>query len=165
MKSNQFMPVLLVIFVFLFCFSLFAFSPKLRRKETFPNLWPVIRIINADTIVIRRYGRLERVKLLGIESPAKGSLGYEQAFRIIEKLINGRKVFIEFSPNTQGKWDRDGRLLGYIFYDNKNMNVEMVRSGWARWQNDAFGQYAEKFQYAQEEAKKAKRGLWKEENI
>jgi ankyrin repeat protein len=53
---------------------------------------------------------------------------------------------------------RSGRLLAYLFADGKNVNVEMVRRGWSRFDTRwGEGRFAPAFRAAEREAERAER--------
>lgn len=67
-------------------------------------------------------------------------------------MIAGKIVTVEWKKKDQYR-----RILGTIFYQGKNINNEMVRSGYAwRYYYNRNKHLLE----LQTEAKKAKRGLW-----
>jgi len=56
-----------------------------------------------------------------------------------------------------------GRILGYVWVDGTNINVEIVRAGWSPfWTKYGAGKYADEFRAAEAEAREQGRGLWKE---
>ncbi len=86
----------------------------------------VERIIDGDTIVIENYS--ENVRLLGINSPERGEIGFEEAKEFLEDLILEEEVVLEIT----GK-DKYYRTLAYVHLGNKNVNVEMVEEGFANY--------------------------------
>ncbi|WP_332018573.1 thermonuclease family protein, partial [Kaistella sp.] len=61
-----------------------------------------------------------------------------------------------------GKKDRNGRWIGEIFYNNQNLNKELVRNGLA-WH---YKRYSKSANYADLEtaARKKKVGLWRDKD-
>ena len=53
---------------------------------------PVIGVIDGDTVVLE--GK-SRVRLRFIDAPEKGLCGYEEATKLLEKLVIGKSVRIE----------------------------------------------------------------------
>jgi hypothetical protein len=99
----------------------------------------VERVIDGDTIVVRRIEpktetqKLEaeiKVRLLGINSPEKGEFGYEEAKFFLENKILDKKIKIYFDGK---KADKYGRILGYVFLNNVNINLESVRHGYSNF--------------------------------
>lgn len=129
-------------------------SAEPRRAE-------VQRVIDGDTIEVRWRGRAERVRLLRIDTPERGQRGYAEATAALEQLIGGREVVLEFEEASRPLRDKYDRLLAYVFVDDRNANVELVRSGWSRfWTKYGAGRLAERFAAAEREAAAARAGLW-----
>ena len=115
----------------------------------------------------------EIVRLLGIDAPeikhatkAGAEMGMEAA-GFARKLVEGKKVRLEFdpsSPNVAHKDDRK-RTLAYVFLaDGTFLNAEMVRQGYAFIIPGFAHKYREEFQRLEKEAREKKRGLWKNES-
>lgn len=125
------------------------------------DAWPVVRIVDGDTIRVRYEGRDEPVRLLCIDTPERGKPGFGAAAVAMRGLVEGRAVVLEFERQGEMERDRYGRLLAYVFVDGRNVNVEMVRLGLTPfWTKYGRGRYAEDFEIAEAEAKAEKRGLW-----
>jgi micrococcal nuclease len=121
---------------------------------------PVIRVIDGDTIKVRFRGKVESVRLLRINTPEKGQPGFAEATRALQALL-GNKVRLSFETPGRPTRDTYGRLLAYIFTDETNANVEIVRSGWSRfWTKYGAGRLAPAFRAAELEARKKRLGLW-----
>ncbi|MCK5149373.1 thermonuclease family protein [Candidatus Pacearchaeota archaeon] len=84
----------------------------------------VERAIDGDTIVING----SSVRLLGINTPEKGEIYYEEAKEFLEELILNKEVRIE----KIGK-DKYYRDLAYIFINGKNVNLKLVDEGFANF--------------------------------
>ncbi len=120
----------------------------------------ILRVVDGDTVVLQYNGQEERMRLLRINTPERGKTGYDEATQALEKLVSGQAIRIEFE---EGKVERDnyGRLLGYIFAGDRNVNIEMVRQGWTSfWTRYGEGRYAAAFREAEQEARAEHRGLW-----
>lgn len=68
------------------------------------------------------------VRLLGINTPDKGSANYQEAKTTLERLVAGKQVNLEYEANQNDKY---GRLLAWIWLDGKLINQEMLNSGFA----------------------------------
>lgn len=86
----------------------------------------VERIVDGDTLIINGTS----VRLLGINTPEKGEKYYQEAKLFLEEKILDKEVKLCFSGQ---KTDKYGRILAYIFYQNKNINLESVREGYANF--------------------------------
>ena len=94
----------------------------------------VERIIDGDTVEIQftvnGLQSTEKLRLLGINSPERGEIGYSEATEFLEGEILGKEVLIYFYG---AKFDRYGRKLGYIFLEGVNINLESVRLGYSNY--------------------------------
>lgn len=127
----------------------------------------VIKIVDGDTIDVDIDGKVERLRLIGINTPETvdprrpvecfGKEASEKA----KELLSGEEVELE-SDSTQGDRDKYGRLLRYVrtkegfFY-----NLEIIKQGYAyEYTYDLPYKYQKEFKAAQNEARNANRGLW-----
>lgn len=117
-------------------------------------------VIDGDTIDIDG----QRIRLEGIDAPEHAQtcgrkwLGSwpcgAAATRALEGLIGSRRV----DCHNEGH-DKYGRILGVCSINGRDINAEMVRSGYA-W---AFVKYSARYVAEEAEARKAKSGVWQGE--
>jgi endonuclease YncB( thermonuclease family) len=109
-------------------------APTTTTSVTTINLEPgmatVASITDGDTIrVILPDGSNESVRLIGIDAPESGELGYTDSKDYLAGLLEvGQVVYLESDLSDQ---DRFGRLLRYVYDGETFVNEEMVESGWA----------------------------------
>ena len=99
------------------------------------------------------------VRLLGINSPEKGELYYDEAEKFLEGLILNKTIKLE-----KGREDKDkyGRLLRYIFINDKNINLKIVEEGLANFYFPSGKDvYYESFKEAWENCLKGNKNLCK----
>ena len=121
----------------------------------------VTRVIDGDTIEIEGG---QRVRYIGIDTPETvdprrpvGCFGGEASVKNKE-LVEGKYVRLEKDILDKDKY---GRLLRYVYVDNKFVNRELVKGGFAHmFTVPPDVKYAEEFLRAEREAREAKRGLW-----
>jgi len=126
-------------------------SNKIKKTGSYH----VLKVVDGDTIDIFYHGKKERIRLLRIDMPERDEGGYLRAKEASEKFVGGRKIWLEFE--TPGKIERGvyGRILAYIWVDNMNINVEMVKLGWSRfWTKYGEGKYIKEFREAERKAEK-----------
>lgn len=116
----------------------------------------VHRIIDGDTLEING----ATIRLLNIDTPERGQYGYDRATAELKRLVQGRRIKLEFANSAEATRDRFNRVLAFVFVDDKFVNYEMIRSGWSSFYT-AYGQgrYAEALRYAESEARRMNRGL------
>jgi micrococcal nuclease len=83
----------------------------------------VTKVIDGDTFLIE--GGYS-VRILGIDADERGYPCYDEAKRGLEDLVLGKEVRLE-----AGKKDLDQycRYLRYVFVNDKNVSLEMVKNG------------------------------------
>jgi micrococcal nuclease len=131
-----------------------------------PGLWHVTQVIDGDTIEVRLDGRLERVRLLGIDTPETHDprkpvqcFG-EVAAAHAAKLLDGQNVRLEPDPLNSDR-DKYRRLLRYVYLpDGTLVNAALIRDGYAFAYTVFPLTRLEEFRALEAEARTAGRGLW-----
>lgn len=130
----------------------------------FAAQFKVIRVYDGDTITAEMSGFKVRVRLVGIDAPEtskkRGEEGQPYSQKAKEHLagliLNKMVTIISYDL------DRYNRVLGEIFQDGKNINLEMVKAGLAEVYTGkpAKGLDMEPYRQAEAEAKKARLEMW-----
>ena len=114
-------------------------------------------VIDADTIEIHG----TRIRLHGIDAPEKGQLCVSETtgpWRCGQKGALALSDFI--GPSTvfchAVDMDRYGRIVADCKSRGRDINEWLVREGWAM----AYARYSPAYVGAEQEAKRAKRGIW-----
>jgi endonuclease YncB( thermonuclease family) len=135
-------------------------GPTSTRSTVEPTVEVVelIEVIDGDTLRVQVDGREERVRLIGINAPEKGECLADVATRRLRALTAGGDLRLERDVS-----DRDGfgRLLRYATGGSVDVNRTLVREGLAfahAYPPDVAHTAA--LVTAQEQAQRAKRGLW-----
>jgi micrococcal nuclease len=120
--------VLLVFLIFLLVAVNYNFTDDAIKKflddsETVH----VERIIDGDTVVVSNN---THVRLLGINTPEKKEFYHDEAMNFLSELISNKTVELEYGKD---KTDKYGRTLAYIILDGKNINLEIIRNGFANY--------------------------------
>ncbi len=117
-----------------------------------------LTIIDGDSMLVERKGRSQEVRLIGVDAPEWGQEYGTQAKSHAMSLCYGKDLRIEFDKE---KTDRYGRLLAYVFCDNKMLNEEIVRAGMAiAIKVKPNTKYYDKLQRAEKSARSGRRGIW-----
>lgn len=130
------------------------------------QVYPVVHIVDGDTIDVQKDGTKVRVRLIGINSPESVDprrpvqcFGKEASAEM-KRLVGGKSVTLEIDP-SQDTYDKYGRLLAYVFLGSENINLEMIQTGYAyEYTYHLPYKYQQEFKAAQKEAAAAGRGLW-----
>jgi endonuclease YncB( thermonuclease family) len=129
----------------------------------------VLDAVDGDTLDVdlEAGGEID-VRLIGIDTPETHrpgtpiECGGPQASARMHRLADGRGVALVTDP-SQDRFDRYGRLLAYaIRRGGLNLNLAMVRSGWAEvyvYEDNPFRRF-NAFDRAERSARRADRGVW-----
>ncbi len=129
--------------------------------------YEVVRVVDGDTIDVSMDGKVERLRLIGINTPETVDprkpvecFGKEASNKA-KDILSGKKVFLE-SDSSQGERDKYDRLLRYVFLeDGTSFNFLMIKEGYAyEYTYDLPYKYQVEFKQAQKEAETNKVGLW-----
>lgn len=124
----------------------------------------IVGVVDGDTVDFLTAGNvLVRIRLSGIDAPEM-----KQAFGSEAKRVLGQLAFRYPASVSGGKRDRNGRLVGKITVHGLDVNLQMVRLGYA-WHFKKYEKEQppeDRVLYAQAEvAARARRaGLWVEKN-
>lgn len=132
----------------------------------------VVRVVDGDTIVVRqsRSGQNNqkiRVRLLGIDTPETVKPNHpvepwgREATAFTKKFLVAEKAHVRLDRR---RIDRYGRMLAYVSVGEMQLNEELVRAGLARvslFPGDS-ASAARRLKQAEQEAKNAHRGIWRE---
>jgi len=122
--------------------------------------YTIAKVVDGDTIDVEQGIEvlLYRIRLLGIDTPEEGEPGFNEAKEFLKQETYGKSVILEKDPSQD--LGRYGRPLRYVVVDGRNINIEMVRLGYAkaRWHKGL--KYEKEILEAEQEAKEQKRGMW-----
>lgn len=123
-----------------------------------------VRVVDGDTIEVRRAGRRDTVRYIGVDTPESVKPDTpvqcfaKAASRFNERLVEGRDVQLTLDREPRDKY---GRLLAYVAIDGKSVNAALLSRGYARTleipPNTA---RAVAFRRLEDSAQAAGRGLW-----
>ena len=82
----------------------------------------ILRIVDGDTIEVNSSRGMEKIRLLGINTPEKNILGYGEAKSFLLPLEGG-EISITYTLEEKDKY---GRLLRYAFYQGLFINREIL---------------------------------------
>ena len=125
----------------------------------------VAEVVDGDTL---RLASGDVVRLVQIDAPERGEAECYawESRRSLASLVRGQRVRLVVDPAVrvadEDKADRFGRLLRYVFVDELNVNVELVRRGAAApwFFAGVRGRYATALVDAARTARDREIGLW-----
>lgn len=132
--------------------------------------WPykVLQIIDGDNIQIEVNWTWANLRLLWVDAPEKEWSQYlynecagEEAITYAKAKLEWKDIYLEVDPSQWGTDDKD-RLLGYVFVDWNNWNLELIQNWyWLEYTYSTPYKYQNNFKDAQNIAKENKSWLWK----
>ncbi|WP_455488365.1 thermonuclease family protein [Haemophilus sp.] len=131
-----------------------ALSACSREKNT----CRVVKISDGDTLTcLTKVNKSIKVRLAEIDAPEKKQAFGQKSKKALSDMVYLRDVRLSLKGQ-----DRYQRTLAIVYYQDKNINLEMVKQGMA-W---AYKQYAHDPIYlqAQENAQAKGIGLWADNN-
>lgn len=128
----------------------------------------VVKVVDGDTIKVRIAGGVEKVRLIGVDTPEtvdpRREVQYfgEEASEFTKKVALGEEVWLEPDPQCSNR-DKYRRLLRYVYLeDGTLLNAEIIRKGYGfAYTKYPFSRMKE-FRRLEKQAKKKGRGLWAE---
>jgi endonuclease YncB( thermonuclease family) len=132
----------------------------LSEEKGFANFIP-----DGDTIHLKNG---LKVRLLGVNCPEiyhdqnlAQKFGKE-AKAFLSTLITNKELIIKYNENN--KLDQYQRLLGEVYVGSENINLEMIKNGYAFVYSTSPDEIAPEFYEAEKQAQEKKLGLWGVEN-
>jgi endonuclease YncB( thermonuclease family) len=138
------------------------------------NLFTVTSVYDGDTIGCQGCGIIFRVKLAGIDAPERGTRKRpeqpyaKKARKYLKDLVLGKKVTIK-----QIGLDRRNFVLaivyletskGFFSSERKNINLEMIKQGYAEVEPVRSGLDIGPYRKAQQTAKKQTLNIWSQKD-
>ena len=118
----------------------------------------VISVADGDTITIIGDGNTQyKIRLNAIDAPEKSQAFGQKSKQQLSNYVFGKDVTVTWKSK-----DKYGRVLGTVFVGGKDINLQMVRDGYAHHYKrfDSSPAYAA----AETEARQNRRGLWADPN-
>ncbi len=157
-----------ILKIFLAIITVLALITSLRAGQKSYLKGKVMQVKDGDTVVIapEEGGAFFTCRLYGIDAPEvehKGKPGQafgEEAKRELKKLVLGQTVEVELTGAKTYN-----REVCIIYKEKLNVNLEMVKRGYA-WAYRKYlnRPYASEYIEAENEARRAGRGLWNQIN-
>ncbi|MFY9085391.1 thermonuclease family protein [Aliarcobacter cryaerophilus] len=138
----------IVLFILIFCS--YANSLELIGK--------VVKVTDGDTVTILSADKTQhKIRLNDIDAPEKKQAFGNKSKDNLAKYIAGKTVTVKYQ-----KKDKYKRILGTIYYNNRDINLQQVKDGYA-W---VYKKYSNNQNYykAEKLAKDKRIGLWADKN-
>jgi endonuclease YncB( thermonuclease family) len=93
----------------------------------------VTRVVDGDTVEI---GSGEHVRLIGVDTPERGTCGFHAATRAMRHLVEGREVTL-VNPRSVQDLDAYDRLLRFVEVEGRDAGFVQIRAGRATARYDS----------------------------
>ncbi len=148
-------------------------TPPLYTRESIRTVDGIVtQVSDGDTVKLETTeGTKLKIRLYGIDAPemekisrrtgtvSKPGQPYgEEAYEALKSKTLDSKVKVEIMAT-----DRYKRMVGIVYLDNKNINLEMVKEGWA-YREYLDRPYASEYLDAEREARNKRSSLWQQPN-
>ncbi len=135
--------------IFLCTLLLLLFSQPLRAEQL------VVKKVLSGELIKLSGG--ERVRYIGVDAPGEGNFFFEDARQANKKLVEQKKIEIEYDARKNS--DKD--LLGYVYAGDIFVNAQLLKNGFGiAYIVPPNQKYADLFISLQKEARKKRRGIW-----
>jgi micrococcal nuclease len=146
--------------------KILSHEPSPVRKES-TALYRVVKVIDGDTIKVDIGGKIETVRLIGIDTPeianphsSREDYFGPEAAQYAKQLLENQLVYLIPDPMESNR-DKYDRLLRYVFLEDGTLiNAKLVAEGYAyNYIYEPF-QFMKQFDYLEKQAKEKRLGLW-----
>jgi micrococcal nuclease len=104
-----------------------AVEQAARDAEAAAATWTVFHVVDGDTIDVRHAdGAVERVRVIGIDSPERGECNFGSATSAMQALVGGREVVL--SNGARDDRDRYRRILRYVDVDETDAGLTLIEN-------------------------------------
>lgn len=142
------------LFLAVFATVLFIAIPSVAADESIVIEGKVIAITDGDTIkVLDKEKKTYKIRFAEIDAPEKDQPYGQKSKQALSDIIFNKNVKV-----IQSDVDRYGRVVGYVYFNGQNINLEMVKLGMA-WVYTYYSK-DEKFREAENKARTKKIGIW-----
>jgi len=83
-----------------------------------------VKVYDGDTFMTKEK---QNIRLASVDAPDRGNCGYKEATEELKKLVENKPLYLKVRFFDQSK-----RLVSYVYSPQGSVNVQMVKSGWAR---------------------------------
>jgi len=142
--------------------------PETEERLTAPVRVKVIEVREAGILEVKRDGKRQRVRLLGLTAPRppgrkepKQHYGAEARAWVEEQILDRH---VRLQSLADRRRDKRDRILAYVLVEGRDFNARLVRRGLAWGDASADHPRREEYRKLEREARKARRGMWGRED-
>ena len=96
------------------------------------ELWSgyVKNVVDGDTVDVSfDICGIQRIRLVGVDTPERGEEGYEEAKEFVNRTCLGGEV--KFDVDDKEQYDPYYRILAVVYVNDTNLNEKLIREGYA----------------------------------
>jgi endonuclease YncB( thermonuclease family) len=146
--------------------KILSHEPSSIKREA-PPIYRIVEVIDGDTIKVDIGGKIETVRLIGMDTPEIASPHNPQddyfgpeAAQYAKQLMENQLVYLIPDP-MQSNRDKYNRLLRYVFLEDGTLvNAKLIEEGYAYNYIYQPFQFMKQFDYLEKQAKEKQLGLW-----
>lgn len=142
-----------------------ALTAFLYTKNT-ASFYQIVEVYDGDTVAVRMGGNIEKVRLIGIDTPeTKDPRKPVQCFgpeasAYTHTLLTGKRIRLQADPYSTNR-DRYDRLLRYAYLEDGTFyNALLVQKGYAKAYVGFPFKHKQAFTTYQKQAQETKQGMW-----
>lgn len=172
-RPNLLLAILTIIGVICLIVLAVTLAPKLKLPtfattpvKSTPGFYRVSEVYDGDTIAVQMDGRIEKVRMIGVDTPethkpnSPVECGGPEASDFTNKQLSGAEVRLEADKINQNR-DRYDRLLRYIYLkDGTLFNKLLITEGYGTPYTTYPFEKKVEFVAAGNQAKLANKGVW-----
>lgn len=155
------LPLLLILGTYIGVISIDDLNLLAKQSDAYP----VVRVVDGDTIIVDIDGSNERIRLIGIDTPESVHSDEERnteygriAAEFTANQLEGKTVTLEYDVEERDQYDR---ILAYVYLDGKMFNETLLQEGLAKVTTYPPNvRYADSFVELQKQAQKDRKGIW-----
>lgn len=126
------------------------------------------RCVDGDTTHFRtQAGQFFSVRYLGIDTPeSTGAIepwGKAASDFVCDRLMDADTIVVELDDHA-GRYDNHGRTLGYVWYDGRLLNLELIEQAYSAAQGVGALKYGDDMFAASTHARQTGRRIWGEDD-
>lgn len=148
-KEWRVWAALAVFFALVLVYLYYISRPPMEGGE---YLWKVMKIDGPTTMELKGSGQTLTFRLVGLDVPKEATT---EAEKVIEESLLGQWIRIK----EIGK-EKDGVRRGFAYLSGEDVHARLIRQGLATINRDAEGFDVRPYIELEQEAKRAKRGVW-----
>lgn len=128
----------------------------------------LVRCVDGDTAVFTEDGVSFTIRFLGIDTPEStykfDPWGKEASGFTCDKLTNATSIVLEYDVYGTERTDGNGRYLGWVWYDGRLLNLELVEEAYSGSKGVGGTAYENTFYLAEFKTQDTDRRIWGEDD-